>query len=85
MPFKLTPADLTCGHSVPFAPLHPPAKVESPAQPAKNSRSDRLQSCAPVPTEASGPIVAGIKRKRLGMGRVRTEYTNKKFKVPAPP
>ncbi|KAG1840705.1 hypothetical protein DFJ58DRAFT_732756 [Suillus subalutaceus] len=81
-PFKLTPVGLTCvHHPVPFAP---PAKVESPARPVVHSRSDRLQSCTPVPVEA-GPIVSGIKRKRLGMGRGGAGYTNKKFKVPAPP
>jgi hypothetical protein len=78
--FKLTPTDLTChlvNHSVPFAP---PAKVESQAKAAVHIRSDRLQSSA-VPTEAE-PVVTGIKRKRLGMGRGGAEYTNKKFKVP---
>ncbi|KAG1895380.1 uncharacterized protein F5891DRAFT_671849 [Suillus fuscotomentosus] len=39
---------------------------------------------SPVPRDA-GPIVTGIKRKRLGMGRGGTGYSNKKFKVPAPP
>jgi DNA helicase-2/ATP-dependent DNA helicase PcrA len=79
---KSTPADLTCvKHLVPFAP---PAKLESPAQPAVHSQSDRLQSCRPVSLEAE-PIAAGIKRKRLGMGRGGAGYTNKKFKVPAPP
>jgi hypothetical protein len=79
---KSTPADLTCvKHSVPFAP---PAQLESPAQPAAHSRSDRPQLCRPVSLEAE-PIVAGIKRKRLGMGRGGAGYTNKKFKVPAPP
>lgn len=80
-PFKLTPTDLTCplvNHSVPFVP---PAKVESQAQAAVHFRSDRLQSSA-VLTEAE-PVVTGIKRKRLGMGRGGAEYTNKKFKVPA--
>jgi hypothetical protein len=80
-PSKLTPIDLTrdpVNCSVSFAP---PAKVESQAQPAVHFRSDHMQSYA-VPTEA-GPIVTGIKRKRLGMGRGGTEYTNKKFKVPA--
>lgn len=79
-PSKLTPTDLTChlvNHSVPFAP---PAKVESQAQAAVQFRSDRLQSSA-VPTEAE-PVVTGIKRKRLGMGRGGAGYTNKKFKVP---
>ncbi|KAG1743430.1 P-loop containing nucleoside triphosphate hydrolase protein [Suillus lakei] len=85
---KLTPADLTHGfvnHSVPLATFHPLTKVESAAQPAVHSRSDRPQSCAPVSTEPTVPNVAGTKRRRLGMGRSTTEYTNKKFKVPVPP
>lgn len=82
---KLTPVDLTRGsinHSVSFVTSHRPAKVESSAQLAVHSQSDCLQS--PVPRDA-GPIVTGIKRKRLGMGRGGTGYSNKKFKVPAPP
>lgn len=77
--FKLTPANLTCAYR--SVPLAPPASVESPAQQAVRSRSE---SYAPVPMEI-GPIATGIKRKRLGMGRSGAGYTNKKFKVPAPP
>lgn len=78
-PVKLTPADPTRAyHSV---SLTLPANVESQAV---RSRSERLQSNAPMPMEA-GPIATGIKRKRLGMGRGGAGYTNKKFKVPAPP